>query len=140
MLQKTFATIFLLAVFIKGFSQDLTSSTKKPETPVAEITEPAEKTPAFTFSGSADVYYRYAFDKTRANNFTSFTNSHNSFELGMASVKLEYKNSKVGMVADLGFGKRAQEFSYADNGIVQAIKQLYVTYAPADWIKFTAGT
>ena len=140
MLQKTFATIFLLAFFIKGFSQDLTASAKPPVTPPTEAAEPAEKTPAFTFTGSADVYYRYDFGKTRFNNFTSFTNSHNSFELGMASVKLEYKNSKVGMVADMGFGKRAQEFSYNDQGIVQAIKQLYVTYAPADWIKFTAGS
>ena len=115
MLQKTFATIFLLAFFIKGFSQDLTANTKQPEPPPGEVTEPAEKAPAFTFSGSADVYYRYDFAKTRANNFTSFTNSHNSFELGMASVKLEYKNSKVSMVADLGFGKRAQEFNYTDN-------------------------
>ena len=74
------------------------------------------------------------------NNLTSFTNSHNSFELGMASVKLEYKHNKVGMVADLGFGKRAAEFSYNDEGISAAIKQLYITYAPADWIKFSAGS
>jgi hypothetical protein len=101
---------------------------------------PPEKTPPFTFTGSADVYYRYDFGRTRSNNLTSFTNSHNSFELGMASVKLEYKGTKVSMVADLGFGKRATEFSYNDEGAVAAIKQLYVTYAPADWIKFTAGS
>lgn len=58
----------------------------------------------------------------------------------MASVKLEHKGEKVGVVADLGFGKRAHEFSYNDDGIVAAIKQLYVTYSPAEWLKFTAGS
>lgn len=143
MLRKTFATGILLACFIQNYAQDLTAKVTTPPTSgTAGITtapEP-EKTPAFTFTGSADVYYRYDFAKTRMNNLTSFTNSHNSFELGMASVKLEYKQNKVGMVADLGFGKRATEFSYNDEGIVAAIKQLYVTYAPADWIKFSAGS
>ncbi len=93
-----------------------------------------------TISVSADVYYKYDFGEHKTNNFTSFTNSHNTFELGMATVKLEHKTSKVDMVADLGFGKRAQEFSYNDEGIVAAIKQLYVSYAPNSWVKFTAGS
>jgi hypothetical protein len=141
MLQKTFAAGILLACFIQTNSQDLavTPTNIKPLSSTAD-NSPPEKTPPFTFTGSADVYYRYDFAKTRANNFTSFTNSHNSFELGMASIKLEYKASKVSMVADLGFGKRATEFSYNDEGIAAAIKQLYVTYAPAEWIKFTAGS
>ena len=141
MLQKTFATGILLACFIRTNSQDLavTPPNIKPPSTTAD-NSPPEKVSPLTFTGSADVYYRYDFAKTRANNFTSFTNSHNSFELGMASVKLEYKVSKVSMVADLGFGKRATEFSYNDEGIAAAIKQLYVSYAPADWIKFTAGS
>ena len=86
------------------------------------------------------MYYRYDFSKTKSNNRTSFTNSHNSFELGMATVKLEHKTSKLDVVADLGFGKRATEFSYNDNGILAGIKQLYISYSPAEWIKFTAGS
>lgn len=101
---------------------------------------PQEQKPTTTISGNADAYYKYDIKKSKANNLTSFTNSHNSFELGMASVKIEHKTSKVSMVADLGFGKRAQEFSYNDNGIVAAIKQLYVSYAPKSWVKFTAGS
>lgn len=58
----------------------------------------------------------------------------------MASVKLEHKTGKVDMVADLGFGRRAQEFSYNDDGILQAVKQVYVSYAPNNIIKFTAGS
>lgn len=93
-----------------------------------------------TVNGSADLYYKYDFGKTKANNLTSFTNSHNSFELGMASVKLDYKSTKVELVADLGFGKRAQEFSYNDQGILQAVKQLYMSYSATPWLKLTAGT
>jgi hypothetical protein len=98
------------------------------------------KAASLSINGSADVYYRYDFQKTKANNYTSFTGSHNSFELGMASVKLDYKTSKVEMVADLGFGKRAMEFSYADDGVLSAIKQLYISYSPSSWLKLTAGS
>jgi hypothetical protein len=86
------------------------------------------------------MYYRYDFAKTRANNYTSFTNSHNQFQLGMASVKLEQAFDKVSMVADLGFGQRAQDFSYNDEGIVAAIKQLYISYQLTDNLKLTAGS
>ena len=87
-----------------------------------------------------DAYYRYDFDKMPSNNKTSFTNSQNSFELGMASVKLEHTIGKVGMVADVGFGRRAEEFSYNDANSMLALKQAYVTYAPSSKVKFTAGS
>jgi len=94
-------------------------------------------------SGSADAYYRYNFnnakDSMRTNNFTSFTNSQNSFELGMASVKADYSIGKVEGVVDLGFGKRAEEFSYNDNGTLAAIKQAWLSYAPSGKVKFTIG-
>lgn len=108
--------------FHAGFSQDST------------------KVSSFSVSGSADVYYRYDLAKTAANNLTSFTSSHNSFELGMASAKFDYKSSSVELVADLGFGKRAKEFSYNDEDLSAAIKQLYISYSPANWLKFTAGS
>lgn len=104
-------------------------------------------------SGYVDAYYRFNFSNPKKevvedpgftgspyNNLTSFTNSHNSFELGMASVKLEHSVGKVGMVADLGFGKRAEEFSYNDEGTLLAVKQAYITYAPTAALKFTAGS
>lgn len=96
-------------------------------------------------SGYVDVYYRYNLDDPSArtgtfNNYTSFTNTHNSFELGMASLKLEHTIGKVGMVADVGFGRRAEDFSYADDKSRFALKQAYLTYAPAEHLKFTAGS
>src|SRR4029078_1865834 len=96
-----------------------------------------------TINGSVDAYYRYNFlnakDSGRTNNYTSFTNSQNSFELGMASIKADYSVGKVGAALDLGFGRRADAFSYNDNGTLEAIKQAYVSFAPSDKIKFTMG-
>src|SRR5882757_1510198 len=71
--------------------------------------------PALAITGSADFYYRYNFDN-QVNRHTSFTSSHNQAKLGMASVKFEHKTATVDMVADLGFGPRAKEFAYNDDG------------------------
>ncbi len=104
-------------------------------------TDPAPKATT-TFTGSVDAYYRYNFNepKTGTNNLTSFTNSVNSFELGMASLKVDHTVGKVSATLDLGFGKRAQEFSYNDVGTtLTAVKQAYVSYAPSNKLKFTFG-
>ena len=101
------------------------------------------KVSSFKFSGSADIYYRYNFNNPKAtpyNNFTSFTNSQNSFELGMVSFKAKHKIGEVGMVASLGFGKRADEFSYNDVGSSVAIEELFVTYSPSEKVKLTLGS
>jgi hypothetical protein len=139
MLRKFFLSIIAGLSLSSAYSQDSTL--------VEQKTGP-------TISGSVDVYYRYNFNNPKSdatstpgledfspfNNYTSFTNSHNSFELGMASLKLEHIMGKVGVVADLGFGRRAEEFSYNDANTMLAIKQAYITYAPAANIKFTAGS
>src|SRR5207344_2943118 len=39
----------------------------------------------------------------------------------------------------LGFGKRAEEFSYNDNGTLASIKQAFVAYSPSAKVKFTMG-
>jgi len=101
-----------------------------------------DSTKSLTISGSVDAYYRIgvgASGSNNLNNFTSFTNSNNTFQLGMASIKAQYISGKVGGVVDLGFGKRAEEFSYADEGTLQVIKQAYFFYSPSDKVKFTIG-
>ncbi|MFT3901867.1 MAG: outer membrane beta-barrel protein [Niabella sp.] len=103
-------------------------------------------TPSTKISGYVDAYYRYNFQNAKAvaapegyNNKTSFTNSHNSFELGMASVKLEHSLGKVSGTLDVGYGRRAEEFSYNDAGAMAALKQAFISYAPADVVTFTLG-
>lgn len=131
MFKKTILSAFAMAALVAAQAQD---STKKATT---------------TITGSVDAYYRYDF-AGKGNNLTSFTNSINSFELGMASVKFDHSFGKVTATADLGFGRRADEFSYNDalgvpvgtgNGssTLAAIKQAYLTYSPSSKVKFTLG-
>ena len=101
-----------------------------------------DSTKTLSFSGSLDGYYRFnPGGQNNPNSKTSFTNSANSFELGMASLRADATafSGKVGATVDLGFGNRAAEFSYNDEGGLQYIKQAYVTYAPTANLKFTAG-
>lgn len=113
------------------------------------ISSAQDTTKTLSFSGSVDAYYRYNF-AGKLNNYTSFTNSQSSFELGMASVKADATalSGKVGATIDLGFGRRAEEFSYNDgeagkgkNGYITlaAVKQAFITYTPVKNLKFTAG-
>lgn len=90
---------------------------------------------------SIDAYYRYDFNDAQnaTNNLTSFTHSKNSFELGMISIQADQSIGKVSATANLGFGKRAEEFSYNDSNTLVAMKQLYINYAPSSAIKFTIG-
>src|SRR5574338_258121 len=141
MLQRFYllTTALLLSAF--SWTQTASLTTPSESTPVKpENTTWKDSLPVLTFSSSADVYYKYDFAKTNSNTYTSFTNSQNTFSLGMASLKLAHNGKKVSALMDLGFGKRVSDFSYNDNGILAAIKQLYVSYSPAAWIKFTAGT
>lgn len=127
-----------MCTFYFGFAQTDSVSSEKIDSAATE-TASEEPKPKTVISGSVDVYYKYDFNQQATNNKTSFTNSHNSFELGTARVKIEHTTSKLDMVAELAFGKRAEEFSYNDANTIAAIRQLYVSYSPWKNIKFTAG-
>lgn len=125
MLKKILAIKIACASFIYVNAQDST-----------KIVNP------LTISGSVDAYYRYSFEQSSAadfNNKTSFTKSQNSFELGMATIKLDHTVGKVSATADLGFGRRAAEFSYNDGASLASVKQLYISYVATDKLKFTIG-
>ncbi|MBK7288827.1 MAG: porin [Chitinophagaceae bacterium] len=139
MLQKIFVAAIGLLSFNSLIAQTSSITINLADT-AAKTVEDQTKAPALIISGSVDAYYKYDFAKSTANSFTSFTQTQNAFSLGMASIKFEHKGNKVSAVADLGFGPRAKDFSYADDGITQVIKQLYVSYSPTDWLKFTLGT
>ncbi|MES2647344.1 MAG: outer membrane beta-barrel protein [Bacteroidota bacterium] len=114
------------------------------------MAQDTDSTKALTISGSLDAYYRYNPAKGSGytgdgsyNSFTSFTRANNAFELGMASLRADATafSGKVGATVDLGYGHRAEEFSYNDygNNTLQFIKQAYITYAPSSAVKFTIG-
>jgi putative OmpL-like beta-barrel porin-2 len=120
-----------------------------------------DSTRTFVVSGSADGYYRYNFDDPaqKTNNATSFTNSQSSFELGMATLRADgtADGGKISATADLGFGRRAEEYSYPDESkfvaltsgstsnsdsgytSLAAVKQLYINFTPGKYITFTLG-
>lgn len=134
-MKKVLMTSFAVCNMLAAFAQSSDADTTEQPLPVK-------------ISGSADVYYKYAFNgRDPLNNRTSFTNSHNSFELGMISLKAEHSFKKGSIVADLGFGKRASEFSYNEalndekiDKMSVAVKQLYVSYQIIDQIKVSMGS
>ncbi|QBZ98386.1 outer membrane beta-barrel protein [Flavobacterium sangjuense] len=95
--------------------------------------------PGTTFAGSADFYYKYDFAEVD-NSYTSFTHSHDSYEIGMASIEASHKLGKASVFVDLGFGSRASEFTYNDAATTFMIKQMYVTYDFTPSFKVTAGS
>jgi len=127
MLQKIFITLMGVSSFVCLHAQENASEKK-------------ESASTYKLSGFVDAYFRNDFMRSSDNNRTSFTYSDKSFELGMASLKLDYAKAKVGFVADLGVGRRAEEFSYNEKGLTTAIKQLYITYQAKEWLKFSAGS
>lgn len=131
MRKKLFFIFCASAVTGNLFAQDTTSKSTAIDVAGVKIT------------GSADVYYRYNFSnpKNATNNYTSFTNSQNSFELGMASLQGAHSFGKASAFIDLGFGRRAEEFSYAntDHPSLFAVKQAYLSYAVSDKFKLTMG-
>src|ERR1700733_6719102 len=113
-MKKFLVYICTVVVFQGAMSQD-TDSTKK-------------TSPTPTITGSIDVYYRYNFNDPKSggtNNYTSFTNSQNSFELGMASLRADHSFGKASATIDLGFGRRAEGFAYGypEHPSLFAVKQ-----------------
>ena len=102
-------------------------------------TTKANSTNTTTFTAYVDGYFRNDFNKLASNNKTSFTNSNNALALGMASIKVDQTLGKFSGTVDLGFGKRAEEFSYNDQGIMTVFKQAFISYAPNDVVKISVG-
>jgi hypothetical protein len=111
-------------------------------------TDSLPTSPIPTITGSVDGYYRFNFADAKdvdghpiTNDYTAFTNSQNSFELGMASVRADHSFGKASATVDLGFGRRAEEFSYGnpEHSTLFAVKQAYVSYAVSDNFKLTLG-
>lgn len=144
-MKKIVLSLSMLVAVITGSAQDTTVVEAPAALEVAGV----------TITGSVDAYFRYNFANAQdasgspiLNNYTSFTNSHNSFELGMASLQMSHSFGKASVLADLGFGRRAEEFNYPDGEIgagkngyttMAAVKQLNISYAINDNLKLTMG-
>ena len=102
-----------------------------------EENENEDEAPKLEISGFVDAYYQYSFNESPFS--TSFTETHNSFTLGMANVVFAKTSGKVGFVADLAVGPRAEVANGYSGSTLSAIKQLFVTYSPSDAVTFTLG-
>jgi hypothetical protein len=148
MLQKfcAAATMLLAATsfsFAQTQSPTLALVTPNPAAaapPDAPATAADPKKDKWQFTASVDGYAQWSFQKQPANLMTSFTKTPQGLAMGMGSIRVDHAGEHWGATIDLGFGPRAREFSYNEDGINQAIKQAYVYYAPTDWLKLTAGT
>lgn len=120
----TLSTFLLMVIGVKAQSDATKKSTVSKST---------------TFTTYIDGYYKNDFAGLKENNKTSFTNSSNSLQLGMVSVKVDQTLGKFSGTLDLGLGKRADEFSYNDKGLATSVKQGFISYAPNSTVKFTAG-
>jgi Putative beta-barrel porin-2, OmpL-like. bbp2 len=121
------------------FSQTAsTGSTTTAATTTPAATETEVKPPPLSITGQVDAYYR--FSSSKAGGLTSYTPATNAFGLGMANVAVSKDLGKIGFMADLMFGPRAEATNYNDKTTSTAfIKQLYITYKPTDALKFTVG-
>lgn len=115
-----------------------------------------EKKKKFTFSGSADAYFRTNLGAPNGGENhqtpnTSFANG-NGFAIGMANTIFSYEGKKVGAVADLVFGPRGVDAVFgslqwdidgdgtADLGnSSQIVNQLYVYWNVSDKVTLTFG-
>jgi hypothetical protein len=122
-----FAVIFVNNTLAQG------TATAAPEE--AKEEEKASEAP-FEISGYLDGYYLSSFNNAPFP--TSFTPENKSFSLGMANIVLS-KTGKVGFVADLAIGPRAEMANGYAGTALSYIKQLYVTYSPTDALTFTMG-
>ena len=81
---------------------------------VVGLTFGQEEEPKFNVSGSVDAYYRAnltsANDEDGTGDYSAFAND-SGFSLGMANVTLSYEGEKVGFVADMAYGPRADEWN-----------------------------
>lgn len=139
------AALYCAAVFFSPAKAqgELSASSSTTHTVASEApaVEEEKEEAKFDITGAIDAYYLYSVNKMPFT--TSFTDKHNSFALGMANIQFS-KKGKVGFMADLAFGPRALSangYATPDGGIsmLSIIKQLYLTYAPTDWLTLTAG-
>lgn len=120
-------------ISVGSYAQESASETTA-STGAAAPVPPAE--PALKVSGFLDAYYQHSF--SNAVFPTSFTPNNNSFSLGMANLVLA-RDGKVGFVADIAVGPRAEAANGYAGTALSFIKQLYVTYAATDALTFTLG-
>ena len=152
--------LFYFLISVSGLAQtveekpEIKEEEKREEEREVKTFEKIKKN--FSFSGSADVYFRTNIgapnggENHQAPN-TSFANG-NGFAIGMANAIITYEGKKVGAVADLVFGPRGTDAVFGSlqwdldgdgapdlGNSSQIINQLYVYWNVSDKVTLTFG-
>jgi len=106
----------------------------------------AQDAAPLTLSGSVDSYYRTTLNTSdqgaNATTATSFANGV-GFNIGMINLVASKEGEKGGFVADVVFGPRGDEATFADanglGGSANVVNQLYAYWNINDMFTFTLG-
>jgi hypothetical protein len=96
-----------------------------------------EEQPSFDVSGSIDSYFRAnltAPNVGATGDYSAFSNDA-GFSLGLANVTLSYEGEKVGFVADLAVGQRADQY----NGNGSIVNEAYMYWNVSDKVALQMG-
>ena len=133
-LRSAVSALCFFASLGSAWAQDAAAASEPTPAAASPAAEPEK--PGLLLSGFVDAYYQHSFNKAVFP--TSFTPNNNSFSLGMANLVLA-KEGKVGFVADIAVGPRAEAANGYAGTALSFIKQLYVKYAATDKLTFTLG-
>ena len=111
---------------------------------VVGFTFAQEEEPTFNVSGSVDAYFRANLTSSNSGDantalgtqgdFSAFNND-SGFSLGLANVTLSYEGEKVGFVADLAVGQRADQY----NGPGSIVNEAYMYWNVSDKVTLQMG-
>ena len=102
-----------------------------------------EEEPTFNVSGSVDAYFRANLTSSNSGDantalgqgdYSAFNND-SGFSLGLANVTLSYEGEKVGFVADLAVGQRADQY----NGPGSIVNEAYMYWNVSDKVTLQMG-
>ena len=102
-----------------------------------------EEEPTFNVSGSIDAYFGTYLDSSNdgfdntilGQGDLSAFNNDSGFSLGMANVNFSYMGEKVGFVADLAMGQRADQY----NGEGSIVNEAYMYWNVSDKVRLQMG-
>lgn len=125
------------------FAQDanLPSVDPEKEEPSEEVAKQEEEEKKFSISGYVDAYAQKVLTDSEGTSDalafpTSFAQENEGFGIGNVNLLLEHNVGKIGFVGQIGFGPRA---TAANGDDFPNVQQLFVTYAPSDFVTFTLG-
>ncbi|MBV6655025.1 MAG: porin, partial [Mameliella sp.] len=136
--------LFFEILHLGLYSQESADLSLETEPAVAAEEEAEVQKPAFSLSGSADVYFRS--NLTAKNDLAISAPAPNTafayspgFGIGMFNLIGAYEGSRAGVVGDLVFGPRGVDAVFASGAPNNIVNQLYVYWKATDKLTLTMG-